>query len=384
MKINESIITEAGIFVTNLLKQETPEKYSYHTLEHTVRVVKNAILIGAKEGLTSEEMDILRIAAWFHDAGYTKIYQGHETESAALADEFLSQQKVDSQIRKEITECILATTFPQSAKSRVDRVLCDADLMHLGQKEYFELAEKLRQERKNVGIGEIKKADFDNRSVMFFEEHSYFTTFCKSTLLETKAENLKLIKEKIKNRKKKLEEKTIRSKKYSRGVDSMFKLTARNQINLSQIADNKSNILMSLNGIIISLALATLVSKFKLEPAIIIPTVIFILFSLSTIVLAILSTRPNISTGKFTREDIEKQKVNLLFFGNFYNMELDEYEWAMGEMLDNDPYLYETLTKDQYSLGKVLARKYKLLRLAYNVFMVGLIITVGAFLFVFI
>ncbi len=77
---------------------------------------------------------------------------------------------------------------------------------------------------------------------------------------------------------------------------------------------------MSLNGIIISLALATLVSKFKLEPTIIIPTVIFILFSLSTIVLAILSTRPNISTGKFTREDIEQKKVNLLLFGNFYNM----------------------------------------------------------------
>ncbi len=384
MKINESIITEAGIFVTNLLKQETPEKYSYHTLDHTVRVVKNAILIGAKEGLTSEEMDILRIAAWFHDTGYTKIYQGHETESAALADKFLSQKEVDSQMRKEVTECILATAFLQSAKGRIAKVLCDADLMHLGQKEYFELAEKLRLEHKNVGIGQIKKADFDNGSIKLFEEHSYYTDFCKNTLLEPKAENLKLIKEKIKNRKKKLEEKIIRTRKYSRGVDSMFKLTARNQINLSQIADNKSNILMSLNGIIISLALATLVSKFKLEPSIIIPTVIFILFSLSTIVLAILSTRPNVSTGKFTRDDIEQQKVNLLFFGNFYNMELDEYEWAMGEMLNNDPYLYTTLTKDQYSLGKVLARKYKLLRWAYNVFMVGLIITVGAFLFVFI
>jgi hypothetical protein len=178
--------------------------------------------------------------------------------------------------------------------------------------------------------------------------------------------------------------KAAKSKSYSRGVDSMFKLTARNQINLSHIADNKSNILISLNGIIISLALATLVSKFKQEPAIIVPTIIFILFSLSTIVLAVLSTRPNISSGKFTREDIKQKKVNLIFFGNFYNMALEEYEWAVAEMINDDPYLYSTLTKDQYSLGKVLAKKYHLLRWAYNVFMVGLVISVGAFLFVFI
>ena len=163
----------------------------------------------------------------------------------------------------------------------------------------------------------------------------------------------------------------------------MFKLTARNQINLSSIADNKSNILISLNGIIISLGIASLVSKFKEEPAIIIPTVIFILFSLITIILSILSTRPNISKGRFSREDVKQNKINLLFFGSFYNMQLDEYEWAVKEMINDDSNLYSTMTKDQYFLGKVLAKKYKLLRWAYNVFMVGIVISVIAFLLVF-
>lgn len=163
----------------------------------------------------------------------------------------------------------------------------------------------------------------------------------------------------------------------------MLRLTARTQINLSSIADNKSNILISLNGIIISLGLAALVSRFKQDPAIILPTVIFLAFSLSTIVLAILSTRPNITTGKFTRADIEKKKVNLLFFGNFYNMPLPEYEWAIREMINDDKYLYAAMIKDQYYLGKVLAKKYKLLRWAYNIFMVGIVVSVIAFLLVF-
>jgi hypothetical protein len=364
MKTNKTILNDAEVFVTNLLQKETPEKYSYHTLEHTKDVVENAVLIGTSEGLTTDEMDVLRIAAWFHDTGYVKTYQGHEAESAKIADNFLTHQNVD----------------PQNAVYLTDKVLCDADLMHLGEENYFELATKLFQEQKNAGIRILSKAEFEKKSVKLFEAHSFYTDYCKNTLDETKAKNLEQLKERIKKR----EEKAIYSKKYSRGVDSMFKLTARNQINLSQIADNKSNILISLNGIIISIALVTLVSKFKQESTIIIPTVIFILFSLSTIVLAILSTRPYISKRKFTKDDIQQQKVNLLFFGNFYQMSPEDYEMAISEMIDNNPYLYSTLTKDQYSLGKVLARKYKLLHWAYNVFMVGLIITVAAFLFVFI
>jgi len=384
MKLNETIIREAEKFVTGLLKDETPETYSYHTLGHTMEVAKNAVFIGTKEKLPEEEMNILRLAAWFHDVGYTKTYKGHEKESAVMAAEFLERHGVEENIRTAVAESIRATTFPQSPKTSVAKVLCDADFMHLGQENYFEQAEKLRQEQKNAGIRNLKKAEFDQESVRLFEEHNWHTVFCQNNLEEPKQRNLGLLKERIDKRATKAKMKAAKSKSYSRGVDSMFKLTARNQINLSHIADNKSNILISLNGIIISLALATLVSKFKQEPAIIVPTIIFILFSLSTIVLAILSTRPNISSGKFTREDIKQQKVNLLFFGNFYNMGLEEYEWAVGEMINDDPYLYSTLTKDQYSLGTVLAKKYKLLRWAYNVFMVGLVITVGAFLLVFI
>jgi HD superfamily phosphodiesterase len=384
MKINEKIIREVKEFVTNLLKNETPETYAYHALDHTVNVVKNAIFIGSNENLTEDEMNILQVAAWFHDVGYIKTYKGHEKESAAMALKFLEHHNVDENIRIAVAESIQATTYPQLPTSNVAKALCDADLMHLGQEDYFEQAEKLRQEQKNADIHKINKAEFDQESLKLFEEHSWHTAFGKNNLDEAKQKNIQLLKERIAKRAKKEKTNTVKSKNYSRGVDSMFKLTARNQINLSQIADNKSNILISLNGIIISLALATLVSKFKQEPTIVVPTIIFILFNLTTIVLAILSTRPNISSGKFSREDIIQQKVNLIFFGNFYNMSLEEYEWAVAEMINDDPYLYSTLTKDQYSLGKVLAKKYRLLRWAYNVFMVGLVISVGAFLFVFI
>ena len=181
-----------------------------------------------------------------------------------------------------------------------------------------------------------------------------------------------------------IKEKKAKPKGLSRGVESMFRNTARMQISLSSIADNKSNILISVNAIIMSITMTVLVTRFDEIPNIIIPTLIFLVFCLITIVFAILSTRPNISSGKFTKEDIKQNKVNLLFFGNFYKMELDDYEWAIGELMKNDDNLYSTMIKDQHSLGKVLAKKYKLLRIAYNVFMIGIIISVLAFVFAFV
>ena len=83
--------------------------------------------------------------------------------------------------------------------------------------------------------------------------------------------------------------------------------------------------------------------------------------------------------GKFTKEDVANKKVNLLFFGNFHQMKLDEFEWAMNEMMKDKDYLYGSLTKDLYFLGLVLNRKYSLLRLTYTVFMIGIVISVLAF-----
>jgi len=383
MRINSELLKEIEKYASDLIIKESSEDLTYHTIDHTRQVVKNAKIIGTEENLNEDEMNILLTSAWFHDVGYIKKYQGHEAESVAIAVNFLENKEIDKEVRDRVSGYIMETTFPYRPTNKISEILCDADMMHLGTENYFELAEKLRQELANSGIRKLKKIEFEKESVKLFNRHSYFTNYYFNEIVQNKERNLRILEEKINKRKQKKQASSGKSKSYSRGVDSMFKLTARNQINLSSIADNKSNILISLNGIIISLGLVAIASKFRQNPAIVLPTVIFIVFSLSTIILAILSTRPHVSSGKFSREDIKQKKVNLLFFGNFYKMELDEYEWAIGEMINEDQYLYSTMTKDQYSLGIVLARKYKLLRWAYNVFMVGLVISVIAFLTVF-
>ncbi|MDQ6890242.1 MAG: DUF5706 domain-containing protein, partial [Bacteroidota bacterium] len=165
----------------------------------------------------------------------------------------------------------------------------------------------------------------------------------------------------------------------SKGIQTMLRLTSENHLKLSDMADHKANILISVNAIIISVILSVLLRKLQEEPYLTIPTVIFLIAAVTTIIISILATRPKISEGTFTPEDIAQKKTNLLFFGNFHKATYEQYNAAMRQMMLDTDYLYGSLIKDIYYLGVVLGRKYRLIRLAYNIFMIGIIVSVIAF-----
>jgi hypothetical protein len=145
------------------------------------------------------------------------------------------------------------------------------------------------------------------------------------------------------------------------------------------MADSKAHILITVNSIILSVTVSFLFSKIAFYPELRIPTAILVLTCLIAVTFAILATRPSVSAGKFTEEDIRNKKTNLLFFGNFHKMELEDYQWGMSQMIRDKEYLYHTMIMDIYYLGVVLAKKYRYLRISYTIFMVGLIIAVIAF-----
>lgn len=379
--LNEDIVKETEQYVRDLYDKKLPDKILFHTLHHTYNVLKQAEIIGDYCNLKKHEITILKIAALFHDVGYINTYSKHEEESVRIASEFLLKKGVDKKWIKQIENCILSTQTPQKPKTNFEEILCDADMIHLASNDYFEQAELLRLEWEKTKGKNYKKSLFYINSIDFFNKHTYHTEYGKSILQAKKEKNLDLIFKKIKNSKSK---KIRNGVDYSRGVETMFRLTARNQINLSSIADNKSNILISINAIIISVVISILIGKFEENPKFIFPTLIFLLSCLTTIVFAILSTRPNITWGNYSLKEIREKKIDLLFFGNFSKMKYENYEKAVEEMIQNDIFLYSTMIKNQYHIGKILAKKFKLLTIAYNFFMYGIVFSVIAFLISFI
>ena len=174
--------------------------------------------------------------------------------------------------------------------------------------------------------------------------------------------------------------------KAERGIDTLFRITTTNHITLGDIADKKANTILSVNAIIVSIALSVLFPKLD-SPSnnyLIYPTIVLLMAAVISMILSIAVTRPRITTGKFSKDDVEQRKVNIIFFGNFHKMQLQEFEWAMKEVLNDREYIYGILTKDLYFLGKVLAMKYTILRYTYTFFIIGIIGSILAFVVAFI
>ena len=264
----------------------------------------------------------------------------------------------------------MATAKDAKPANQLEKIIKDADLSSLGKKSYLKRAAELRAEWEKTCECQYTDKEWLELNIDFLSNHTYYTTEAKEKFEEQKQKNIeKLVEEKEK----------LKDFKLGRGVETMFRVALPNHIQLSAIADNKANIMLSINAIIISIVLSALMPKFDKNPHLIIPFIILILVCVATIILATISTLPKITKGQSTKKQIQNKEANLLFFGNFHDMPYGDFEFGIQELIKDQDYLYASLSKDLHSLGKVLHKKYKYLNWCYKVFMIG--ITVGAIAF---
>lgn len=368
----------------------------YHNNSHTLEVVAAAEEIGRNSGLSESELNTVLIAAWFHDTGYIKTADGHEELSAKFAENFLQKEGVNKSTVNEIVNCILATKVPQNPKNLLEKVICDADLYHLGSEEFFNRNEFLRIELEQ-GKGEnFSETEWLENSIEFLSIHRFFTEYAEKKLGDQKRKNfLKLQKQlrkklskkqqaKFKTEKLSVEKEKLKNKKEEisaagRSIETMFRNVMRTHVEFSSMADSKANIMISVNTILLTAIIAILIRKLDTNQHLIIPTIIITIVSVVTLIFATLVTRPKITSGRFSKEDISNKRANLLFFGNFFNMDFKDFEWGMNQLIHDKEYLYSTMIKDFYYLGQVLGKKYKYLNYCYGIFIYGMIISMIAF-----
>jgi predicted metal-dependent HD superfamily phosphohydrolase len=390
---HSQLLAAARAYVTDIFHHKVKPEFVFHSLEHTEDVVEACSHLADHYKIPEDDRFVLQLAAWFHDVGYVNGQaEGHEEISAQMASQFLASHQVEESVVHRVTSCIRSTRMPQSPVSIIEKILCDADLFHLSTEDFKARNSLLKQERENVLGHKIDKKEWRKGNMQFLENHKYFTDYGQENLEPGKQQNLAMLQKK-KPLKKGEEEESVpetvfpyktetsdsekqAQKNAERGIQTMFRTTSNNHIELSSMADNKANLLITVNSILLSAGLGFLLPRMLAAGGddYILPSIALILTCLVTITLAILATRPSINSGRFTEEDIRNKKTNLLFFGNFHQMRLQDYQWGMTQMLRDKEYLYNTMTMDIYFLGVVLARKYRLLRIAYTVFMIGIIL----------
>ena len=404
--IDKILLANAEQYVRSFFEEKISPDYVFHNFPHAEAVAKSALEIGKAYQLSERELTILQIAAWFHDLGYDKGPANHEERSIKYVTDFLNGQGFPEEDIQKVVNCIHATKSPQSPSNLLEEIMCDADLSHLGKESYWDRCGRIRQELQITQERIMSEQEWVDFELDFMLKHSYHTPIAaqlyddrkqkhirqlykqRARLNPESEELLNQIPPKRKKKKKKRNqiamkvrqnEQELKQLNLGRGVETMYRTTYRTHITLSSIADNKANIMMSITAIVISISVSTLVPKFEAMPKLQIPTIFLLAVCLVAMIFATLSTRPKVTTGIFTREDIKMRKTNLLFFGNYFNMDLEDFQWGMVEMIKDDDFLYSSMTRDLYFLGKVLAKKYHYLRLCYGVFMYGLIAAVVIF-----
>ena len=395
------ILGQTEQYVRNFFSSHIDVRIIYHDRTHTEQVVEAARMIAQHYQLNERDFFIVNVAAWFHDTGYFKGGAlGHEERGAEMAAAFLTGTGVDAGAIQSVRGCILATQIPQKPANLLENIVCDADLFHLGTDQFSERNKLMRKEMEALTDKKISKDEWRRSTIRLLESHRYQTDYCRLLLNEKKQENLDKLREKagapqVTNALTALlrqhegedddqeglnTDKKKKKKDPGRGIDTVFRITSNNNQRLSSQADSKAHIMIQVNSIIISVLLSLLLRKIEDHTNLAIPATILLVVNLATIIFSILATRPHIPPGTFSKQDLDEKKVNLLFFGNFYKMSLQEYAGGMLQMMDDRDFLYGSLIRDVYFQGIALGNKYRWLRLSYNVFMYGLIVSVLAFM----
>lgn len=393
------ILDQCAEYVLNLFNEKGDARLTFHNYQHTSEIVALIERIAHSPipeqhswSISKDSVEIAQLAAWFSNTGYLFDYNEPQDHSIKIAQQFLEKLTYDKVSMDKVVNCLLASASNR-ASSIEEQLLLDAINGYHYTSEYFSRHPLLRLEWELLQNKQISTLDWNQIQLQYLLKTRFFTPYGKIHFEPVLANNIFQQKNKV--------HKNIRIGEVSLEADgslrkfqglerklpgdatqTFFRANYRNHINLSAIADNKANIMISVNAILISVLISFLSYKNIAEtnPMVLLPIVIFLFTGLVSLIFAVLSIRPKVTSlnPEGTKPDIAKN--NIIFFGNFVHLKLEEYEEAMDAMFRDGELLYGNMVRDIYYLGKVLDKKYSYLTLSYNTFMVGFIATVISFL----
>lgn len=195
--IQSSILHKVRAEVERIFQEELSEEFVYHNRAHTQSVVDNCDVFAQHYELSETEREILAIAAWFHDMGYSKGYEEHEASSEKMARAFLNKLDWPADKIEQIAACIKATKVEVPPTNLMEEIIKDADLANLGEESFFDHSNRLRKEWFTI-LGEYHTdKGWNELNLSFLSQHEYFTAIARERLGERKRQNLQLLKKEL-------------------------------------------------------------------------------------------------------------------------------------------------------------------------------------------
>lgn len=372
-----------------------PTAYVYHNYHFTRETVESVQKVAgkSKNDISEEDFTALSLAAWFQFTGMaeTEALTGYQETSARIASAFLEKLGLEQEQLKKVSALILSTRRDVTPSTPVEEIYHDGIHLITGRKSFFKKADLLRLEEEQLRGEPYTEQEWSERVISWLVETHFYTPYARKKYGKRKLEHLA----KQKKNNVKAEQNTLKKvtgKNMGRGIDTLYRTGFRNHINLSRIADGKANMMISINTIVLSILLAisgaglSFIENFFYDsPGFALPVLILLLSSLTALVFAVFSAKPSVTTYKLKQSfDPNSSDTNLLYFGNFLQLNKEDFVDYMSNLKIDQEQLYNDLSRDLYNLGLVLRKKYRLLTISYNVFVGGLVLSVMVFLVIYI
>ncbi len=399
MKLTTELLRETALYVNDYYKDHFGERYSFHNYNRTLNIVRHCDAMAVRMQVDSHDVKINHLAAWFVELSYATNDIDPQEGAVALAREYFKTNGGGDEIMQQIEDSILSTREPQQPVSTASQILCDARMYHLGSKGASQQLDALRVEYAAIAKKEYTDEEWLTNNITFISNHFYFTAAARELFQKRKEKLLEQYQKKLKqlrNQKNEVQEpaetvesipagKTIREEdaKLERGVETFFRITERRHMELSKNAHDKASLLISVNSIVISIVLSVLFTKLDDNKHLLLPTLLLVITCTTTIIFAILSTRPRIIDGNSKSKPADDHEINILFFGDFSKLSITEYKKEMKATYKSNSDLYDSITKDIYYQGIILVWKYRYIKISYNIFMYGFVVTILSFIIAF-
>lgn len=382
----QKLIVKAEKEVTAITRENNSPAFVFHNIDHTRYLVKCAEKIAGYHILNEEEHFILMVSSWFYDIELAES-KSDSLSPAGYATKFLNRHEISPDITNQVASLITAGASNEAPSNTLEEIMNDAVTYYFGKKICLAYFEDQRKEKELFTQKEIDRETWLKWVLDTLQNHTYYTIFCRQSLAEGKLKNIMAITKELNpdSGEDTLHGKQIKltetgKNKPEKAIDAMFRISESNGQRLSVMADNKAHILITVNSIILSAVISILLRKLDDNRDLIVPTILLLAVCLTSMSFSILSTRPSLPWLTSRPAKRHKENVNLLFFGNFYHMSLEAYSTEMHKMMESEEMIYDCLIKDVHTEGLVLAKKYRLLRNSYNIFMFGIIAATVAFI----
>ena len=370
----------------------------FHDFSHILDRDKGIQKIGLESGLGIHDLLPIRLVGLFTDIKYWRSASQPYNPRKQLKL-FIAEEKLDERLKKKVAQLMSYAESGHDPADVYECVFSDAGNMHKVEKGFISKLPLLKKEMEIVSKQRSSDLEWYGECDRQLQLLKFHTEYGKKHFQLGVEEVRKEIKKRLKKIERKTDEllqkdlridelqlKELKKKLRKaeglpdRGIETLFRLVSGNHFSLNAMVDKKSSILISINSIILSIVIGTVLKELEQDPHLLVPLIMISITNLWSISLAVFATRPEDTHGGRLGGDVAYHGSNLMFYGNFHHMSEGDYLKGMEDLMSSRKRLYGSIARDVYYLGINLNRKFRLLRRSFNIFVFGFILSVITFI----